>query len=321
MMKKRALTLWLMSTSILLSLSVGSALADEVKETGVDSSPKVEATAPTPVEQASDSQEQSKPEDNQTLPAIESVALAESEEETADDIPEVSREEYEANVADLPKISLDDVRNAFTEDGRAHAIYFGRGTCYYCRQFSPELKVLNQLMDGRLEYYDTDRKDFDRNYVFGDIGIPGTPTLLYLENGQLLSGWVGGGPVQTVYDHLASSSPRFMTLNQEQPTISELQPQTETVRPTELTKEGTKEKSLSTVQPQPMSTVQKELIAQTGQRLPKADKLVDAKVLPKTNDGEQTSVSFVGTLAILTSLMLALRHYYIKRQRFSIQNL
>ena len=321
MMKKRALTLWLMSTSILLSLSVGSALADEVKETGVDSSPKVEATAPTPVEQASDSQEQSKPEDNQTLPAIESVALAESEEETADDIPEVSREEYKTNVADLPKISLDDVRNAFTEDGRAHAIYFGRGTCYYCRQFSPELKVLNQLMDGRLEYYDTDRKDFDRNYVFGDIGIPGTPTLLYLENGQLLSGWVGGGPVQTVYDHLASSSPRFMTLNQEQPTISELQPQTETVRPTELTKEGTKEKSLSTVQPQPMSTVQKELIAQTGQRLPKADKLVDAKVLPKTNDGEQTSVSFVGTLAILTSLMLALRHYYIKRQRFSIQNL
>lgn len=320
-MKKRALTLWLMSTSILLSLSVGSALADEVKETGVDSSPKVEATAPTPVEQASDSQEQSKPEDNQTLPAIESVALAESEEETADDIPEVSREEYKTNVADLPKISLDDVRNAFTEDGRAHAIYFGRGTCYYCRQFSPELKVLNQLMDGRLEYYDTDRKDFDRNYVFGDIGIPGTPTLLYLENGQLLSGWVGGGPVQTVYDHLASSSPRFMTLNQEQPTISELQPQTETVRPTELTKEGTKEKSLSTVQPQPMSTVQKELIAQTGQRLPKADKLVDAKVLPKTNDGEQTSVSFVGTLAILTSLMLALRHYYIKRQRFSIQNL
>ena len=320
-MKKRALTLWLMSTSILLSLSVGSALADEVKETGVDSSPKVEATAPTPVEQASDSQEQSKPEDNQTLPAIVSVALAESEEETADDIPEVSREEYKTNVADLPKISLDDVRNAFTEDGRAHAIYFGRGTCYYCRQFSPELKVLNQLMDGRLEYYDTDRKDFDRNYVFGDIGIPGTPTLLYLENGQLLSGWVGGGPVQTVYDHLASSSPRFMTLNQEQPTISELQPQTETVRPTELTKEGTKEKSLSTVQPQPMSTVQKELIAQTGQRLPKADKLVDAKVLPKTNDGEQTSVSFVGTLAILTSLMLALRHYYIKRQRFSIQNL
>ena len=53
-----------------------------------------------------------------------------------------------------------------------------------------------------------------------------------------------------------------MTLNQEQTTISE--PQTKTVRPTRVTEESTKEKSLLTVQPQPMSTVQKELNAQTG---------------------------------------------------------
>ena len=309
MMKKRTLTLWLMSSALLLNLSVGTALADEVVETGADNSPKVEATESTPVEQPSDSQEQSLPEDKEAPAATESVTLAESEEETANDIPAVSREEYEANVADLSKISLDDVRNAFTEDGQAHTIYFGRGTCYYCRQFSPELKVLNQLMNGRLEYYDTDREDFDRNYVFGEIGIPGTPTLLYLENGQLLSGWVGGGPAQTVYDHLDSSSPRFMTLNQEQTTISE--PQTKTVRPTRVTEESTKEKSLPTVQPQPMSTVQKELNAQTGQMAPMTDKVADTKELPKTNDGEQSLVSFVGALAILASLMLALR-YYIK---------
>ena len=308
-MKKRTLTLWLMSSALLLNLSVGTALADEVVETGADNSPKVEATESTPVEQPSDSQEQSLPEDKEAPAATESVTLAESEEETANDIPAVSREEYEANVADLSKISLDDVRNAFTEDGQAHTIYFGRGTCYYCRQFSPELKVLNQLMNGRLEYYDTDREDFDRNYVFGEIGIPGTPTLLYLENGQLLSGWVGGGPAQTVYDHLDSSSPRFMTLNQEQTTISE--PQTKTVRPTRVTEESTKEKSLPTVQPQPMSTVQKELNAQTGQMAPMTDKVADTKELPKTNDGEQSLVSFVGALAILASLMLALR-YYIK---------
>ena len=122
-------------------------------------------------------------------------------------------------------------------------------------------------------------------------------------------GWVGGGPAQTVYDHLASSSPRFMTLNQEQTTISE--PQTKTVRPTRVTEESTKEKSLPTVQPQPMSTVQKELNAQTGQMAPMTDKVADTKELPKTNDGEQSLVSFVGALAILASLMLALR-YYIK---------
>ena len=50
-MKKRTLTLWLMSSALLLNLSVGTALADEVVETGVDNSPKVEATEPTPVEQ------------------------------------------------------------------------------------------------------------------------------------------------------------------------------------------------------------------------------------------------------------------------------
>ena len=46
-MKKRTLTLWLMSSALLLNLSVGTALADEVVETGADNSPKVEATEST----------------------------------------------------------------------------------------------------------------------------------------------------------------------------------------------------------------------------------------------------------------------------------
>ena len=100
-MKKRTLTLWLMSSALLLNLSVGTALADEVVETGADNSPKVEATESTPVEQPSDSQEQSLPEDKEAPAATESVTLAESEEETANDIPAVSREEYDANVAEM----------------------------------------------------------------------------------------------------------------------------------------------------------------------------------------------------------------------------
>ncbi|MBS6732347.1 MAG: LPXTG cell wall anchor domain-containing protein [Streptococcus salivarius] len=51
--------------------------------------------------------------------------------------------------------------------------------------------------------------------------------------------------------------------------------------------------------------------AQTGQMAPMTDKVADTKEFPKTNDGEQSLVSFVGALAILSSLMLALR-YYIK---------
>lgn len=61
-----------------------------------------------------------------------------------------------------------------------------------------------------------------------------------------------------------------------------------------------------------MSTVQKELNAQTGQMAPMTDKVADTKEFPKTNDlVRQSLVSFVGALAILASLMLALR-YYIK---------
>ena len=55
---------------------------------------------------------------------------------------------------------------------------------------------------------------------------------------------------------------------------------------------------MPTVQPQPMSTVQKELNAQTGQMAPMTDKVADTKEFPKTNDGEHSLVSFVGALAI-----------------------
>ena len=55
-----------------------------------------------------------------------------------------------------------------------------------------------------------------------------------------------------------------------------------------------------------MSTVQKELNAQTGQMAPMTDKVADTKEFPKTNDGEQSLVSFVGALAILASIFFIL---------------
>ena len=50
-----------------------------------------------------------------------------------------------------------------------HTIYFGRKTCSHCRQFSPELKEFNNLIEKKLEYYDLDGKDFDgeaREFLF-----------------------------------------------------------------------------------------------------------------------------------------------------------
>ena len=123
---------------------------------------------------------------------------------------EVTMERYLENVADFQKVSINQVYQAFTEDGQDHIIYVGRPTCYYCREFSPVLKEFNQLIDNHLEYYDSDGKDFDdqaKKFLFETVGIPGTPTILYLKNGKLVSGWAGGGvTAQQLYDHLYASS-------------------------------------------------------------------------------------------------------------------
>ena len=122
---------------------------------------------------------------------------------------EVTIEGYLENVADFQKVSINQVYQAFTEDGQDHTIYVGRPTCYYCREFSPVLKEFNQLIDSHLEYYDSDGKDFDdqaKKFLFETVGIPGTPTILYLKNGKLVSGWAGGGATaQQLYDHLYAS--------------------------------------------------------------------------------------------------------------------
>lgn len=108
---------------------------------------------------------------------------------------DVSMAEYNKNVADLTKISIKDVESLFTEEKDA-ILYIGRPTCYYCRQFSPEIMRFNQMMGNSVVYYDTDGNDFDKeaeDIIFNKIGIPGTPTTLYIKKGEIVSAWVGGG--------------------------------------------------------------------------------------------------------------------------------
>ncbi|WP_233340689.1 thioredoxin family protein [Streptococcus sp. 121] len=112
------------------------------------------------------------------------------------EIEDVSFEEYLNNVADFRKVSIEEVRRSFENDQLEHTLYFGRGTCYHCRVFSPELKIFNQLIDGNLEYYDIDGADFGeeaKDFLFRVVGIPGTPALLRMYNGKPLAAWVGGG--------------------------------------------------------------------------------------------------------------------------------
>lgn len=107
---------------------------------------------------------------------------------------EITVDEYMKNVADFNKVSITDVENLFYTEGET-MLYIGRPTCYYCRQFSPELKQFNELIGDTLSYYDIDGTDFDEqaaDLIFTKIGIPGTPTTMYIKNGQIISAWVGG---------------------------------------------------------------------------------------------------------------------------------
>lgn len=134
---------------------------------------------------------------------METPVAEEASDIEAEAAPEVTQEQYQENVENLTKVSINDVYQMFTPDENKHLLYVGRPTCYYCRQFSPELKKLNQLTS--VEYYNTDGEDFDKNasdFLFGTVGIPGTPTLIRLENGQAISGWVGGGGADDIYRYM-----------------------------------------------------------------------------------------------------------------------
>ncbi len=134
---------------------------------------------------------------------METPVAEEASDIEAEAAPEVTQEQYQENVENLTKVSINDVYQMFTPDENKHLLYVGRPTCYYCRQFSPELKKLNQLTP--VEYYNTDGEDFDKNasdFLFGTVGIPGTLTLIRLENGQAISGWVGGGGADDIYRYM-----------------------------------------------------------------------------------------------------------------------
>ena len=140
----------------------------------------------------------SETKENSLLPSSQ-TGVAETEVRSE----EVSVETYEKNLENLKPVSYSDVTNMLTEDGGDHILYVGRPTCYYCRQNSPVLKDFNTLIDGQLLYYNTDSDQLDREsrkILFDKLGIPGTPSVIRLKNGQLVSGYLGSAPdVQAIY--------------------------------------------------------------------------------------------------------------------------
>ena len=192
-MKKNVLKTTILLSAAVLSMATVSVFADDELVPATEVTEVVDNTVENSAEQASDVQE--------TQTSATNLEMSDEAEEAEVTIPQ-----YEENVADFNQVPMIDVYSMFTEDGKEHVIYFGRPTCYYCRQFSQELKDFNTLMNNRLEYYNTDSQDFDEaaaNFLFRTVGIPGTPTIIRLQNGQIVSAWVGGGiSGQELYDYL-----------------------------------------------------------------------------------------------------------------------
>ena len=192
-MKKNVLKTTILLSAAVLSMATVSVFADDELVPATEVTEVVDNTVENSAEQAIDVQE--------TQTSATNLETSDEAEEAEVTIPQ-----YEENVADFNQVLMTDVYSMFTEDGKEHVIYFGRPTCYYCRQFSQELKDFNTLMNNRLEYYNTDSQDFDEaaaNFLFGTVGIPGTPTIIRLQNGKIISAWVGGGiSGQELYDYL-----------------------------------------------------------------------------------------------------------------------
>lgn len=185
-------------------LAVLSGAADEldVKESTVELSnnsvengevENVEVSSETASQQVAEKVESISETKENSLPQSSQTGVVETEVRSE----EVSVETYEKNLENLKPVSYSDVTNMLTEDGGDHILYVGRPTCYYCRQNSPVLKDFNTLIDGQLLYYNTDSDLLDREsrkILFDKLGIPGTPSVIRLKNGQLVSGYLGSAP-------------------------------------------------------------------------------------------------------------------------------
>ena len=68
------------------------------------------------------------------------------------------------------------------------------------------LKEFNGLTGSQLYYYNTDRDDFTiaaKEFLKNKVGIFATPMTLFIDKGQLVSGWVGSGiTAQNLYNKL-----------------------------------------------------------------------------------------------------------------------
>lgn len=123
--------------------------------------------------------------------------ISHSEISSTEEAKEISVEEYEDNIRGFKQISYTELTSILEPGGQDNLLYVGRPTCYYCRQNSPVLKAFNDLIGGQVLYYNTDADQMNRDerkVLFDKLGIPGTPSVVRLQNGNVVSGYLGSAP-------------------------------------------------------------------------------------------------------------------------------
>ena len=107
---------------------------------------------------------------------------------------EVTEDEYLQNVYRFNKLNMKEIYSKF-ENKETFVLYLGRKTCPHCRKFSPILREFNSLYGNKLNYYDIESPDLDKDAkVFLEkLQIPGVPAVLYVKEGKVVNGWAGIG--------------------------------------------------------------------------------------------------------------------------------
>lgn len=107
---------------------------------------------------------------------------------------EVTEDEYLQNINKFNRLNIKDIYSKF-ENKETFVLYLGRKTCLHCRKFSPILKEFNVLYGNKLNYYDIESPDLDKDakVFLSKLQIPGVPAVLYVKEGKVVNGWAGIG--------------------------------------------------------------------------------------------------------------------------------
>ena len=107
---------------------------------------------------------------------------------------EVTENEYLQNIDRFNKLNMKEIYSKF-ENKETFVLYLGRKTCPHCRKFSPILREFNVLYGNKINYYDIESPDLDKDakVFLSKLQIPGVPAVLYVKEGKVVNGWAGIG--------------------------------------------------------------------------------------------------------------------------------